>query len=287
MIDIEQQHIHSSRTYSEDVFDGYSAAPLLIVGHDAEQELIDSQDALAEKFEALAHSELDAYVKPSITSFVARSIHSRMHQREGLNGMSYLQRSNTSPDYNKVEYYTKSEIDAACEEMKYGRATPLQVELARQALGMGSVEYANLTIIGGARKQLEPGMWNAVSELVHADATPRADQMYGLQVLGFDRDIRTSAHIGAMRIGMKRHLGETEYGTDVKARTTAIVNLSPSTGVNESLIELFRETAQKDGEIAKLPEFKNAVSWLIETELPKGLVLARNETVYGVVSKEM
>jgi hypothetical protein len=33
--------------------------------------------------------------------------------------------------------------------------------------------------------------------------------------------------------------------------------------------------------ISELPEFTNAVKWLVQTELPKKLVLARNETVYG------
>jgi len=260
--------------YTEEDFDGFSAAPLLIVGQEARKILIASQDALAYNFEELAHAELDDFIKPSVVNFVARSVISRMHQREGLNAVSYNQRLNKGfPDTSVAE---------ACEKAKYGRATPIENEIARHALGMKSVEYANLTIIGDARKNLEPKMWDQVGELFDVDATPQPDQMYGLQVLGFDRDIRTSSHIGAMRIGMKRYIGETEYGAIGKARTTAIVNLSPSTGFDPSLVELFRETAIDGNNIADLPEFQSAVKWLVKTELPSGLVLARNETVYGV-----
>jgi len=266
--------------YSEDDFDGSNAAPLLIVGQEAKKILVDSQDALAHNFVELAHSELSSFVKPSIVTFVARSVVSRMHQREGLNGVSYNQRL--------FKGFPDATASEACEKAKYGRGTPIENEIARHAFGMKSVEYANLTIIGDARKNLEPKMWDQVGELFDIDATPKPDQMYGLQVLGFDRDIRTSSHIGAMRIGMKRYLGETKLGAIGKARTTAIVNLSPSTGFDSNLVDLFRETAIKGNNIADLPEFQSAVKWLVETELPSGLVLARNETVYGAVhSKDL
>jgi|GEM_PF-3328001 len=271
--------------YSEDDFDGSSAAPLLIVGEHADKELIAAQDALAHSFVELAHAELGSFIKPSVVNFVGRSVVSRMHQREGLNAVSYNQRSNWMPDRDALgSLGTRVYIRDICMKALRGKGSPNENEIARQLFGMQSVEYANLTIIGDARKDLEPQMWDNVSQLIGADATPHADQMYSQQVLGFDRDIRTSAHIGAMRIGMKRYLGETEYGATVKARTTAIVNLSPSTGVDSDLVDLFRETAIQGKNITDLPEFKAAVKWLVETELPSGLVLARNETVYGTMA---
>lgn len=267
--------------YSEDDFDGYSAAPLLIVGRGANRKLIRKQDALARNVGRLIMSELSDYVKPSVINFVGRSVVSRMQQREALNGNSYIHRSRRFPEPMNI-----AKSAEACKKAKYGNGSPIENELARHALGMKTVEYANLTIIGNARKQLEPQMWDDVSKLVDDDTAPRADQMYGLQLLGFDRDIRASAHIGAMRIGMKRRLGETEYGATVKARTTAIVNLSPSGGFDPNLVDYFRETAINGGRITDLPEFKKAVGWLVETQLPSGLVLARNETVYGIVQPD-
>ena len=267
--------------YSEADFDGSHAAPLLIVGETAKPYLIENQDRLAHNFEQLAHSELDSFVKPSVINFVIHSITSRMYQREGLNGISYIHRLNKEPVIPS-KLLSADEVEQACEDAKHGHGSVLQNEIARRAFAMSSVELANLTIIGEARKNLEAPMWREVSQLVHMNAFPEPSQVYGEQVLGFDRDIRDSAHIGAMRIGMKRTLGKTDYGAHVKARTTAIINMSPSTGIDGETVALFRETAQQGKSISELPEFKRMVEWLVKSELPHGLVLARNETVYDV-----
>lgn len=267
--------------YREDDFDGYSAAPVLIIGQDADPRLVAQQDALAQNFRKLVHSELSEFARPAVRSFVEHSIISRMNQREGLNGHSYLGRRNKLPDYSLLPDINPSEIDEACERLNCGSGKAVQNELARVALDMDTVEYDNITVIGSARKQLEPAMWDDVSELVGADARPNPDRMYGHQVLGFDRDIRSSSHIGAMRIGMKRFLGTTEYGQTVKARTTAIINMSPSTGIDSEIVESFRYSAQHGKSITNSPQYQNLVKWLVSNELSQGVVLARNETVYG------
>lgn len=272
----------SAYAYSEADFDGYSAAPLLIVGGNARPELIEAQDRLADNFVNAVHGELDSLVKPGVVSFVAHSITSRMQQREGLNGVSYTGRAYAKPNYTQARPHSVDAIDEACEAICTGSGTVLQNEIARRALGMQTAEYANLTVIGEFRKHLESSMWDDVSELVGEDATPHYTQMYGIKFISFDRDINNSAHIGAMRIGMKRIIGRTSFGATVKGRTTAIINMSPSTGVGTELIDEFVSTHRERKPIDELPSFQNAVRWLVETNLPEGLVLARNETVYGV-----
>jgi hypothetical protein len=270
--------------YSEDNFDGYNSAPLLIIGEEAKPELREQQDRLGNNIVELVYSELSSYANPIVVKFVAKSIISRMHQRESLNGNSYRFRDNILPVTGLTPEYDPEYVLDACEKSKYGKGSMIQKEIARVAFGSKAAEYGNLTIVGDKRKQLETPMWDEVSELVGHDATPKPDQMYGLQVLGFDRVITESSHIGAMRIGMKRLIGQTEFGAKVKARTTAIINMSTSTGIDRDLLKLFKETVIRTGEVssvAELPEFKNAVSWLVGSELPPGLVLARNETIYG------
>jgi hypothetical protein len=271
----------TSRPYSEADFDGYRAAPLLIVGMDARQDLIEAQDRLAENFREAAYYELYPYAKASVIEFVSRSIVTRMQQREGLNGTSYLHRKHAVP-YATIDGFSAEAIREAAERAQVGAGTVRQNELARVAFGMDSIEYANATFINGFRKEIEPAMWRDVSDLVGADASPRPDQMYSVQVLGFDRDIRTQRHIGAMRIGMKRKIGTLDDGTIVKGRTAAIINMSPSTGVNPGLVEEFQEAARHNVPVESLESFEKAVAWLVSSSLPDGLVLARNETVYGV-----
>lgn len=271
----------SDYIYNEDDFDGYSAAPVLLIGEEADPAVIATQDQLALNFGNLVQSELSPYARPAVLNFVRHSIISRMSQREGLNGHSYLQRGNQLPDYSLLPEVDPVVVDKACERLRYGSGTAVQNEMARIALDMDSVEYDNITVVGEARKSLEPAMWEDVSKLVGHDATPDPDRMYGHQVLGFDRDIRASSHIGAMRIGMKRFLGKTDAGEIVKARTTAIINLSPSTGIDSDIVDSFRHAAEHGKSIVKTPEYQNMVRWLVQSELSQGVVLARNETVYG------
>lgn len=268
--------------YSEAVFDGYNAAPLLLSGEEANQTFIARQDAIADAFERAVHGELVDVAKEGVRNFVATSIRERMHQREALNSASYSHRLFPAPYTDMIADISADEVDNICKIVKFGLGTPCQNELARRAFGMSSVEIANLTVIGDFRRELEVPMWEDVSELVGKDATPQPEQMYRLKLLGFDRpDIMKQRHIGALRVEMKRRIGSIGDDTMVKARTTAIINTSPSSGFDQSLIERFKQVGGKPELISELPEFKRAMAWLISSELSYGIVLSRNETVYA------
>lgn len=295
--------------YSESDFDGYRAAPLVSIDSPVRARLIASQDGLAQNLETLVYSEVPKYAKQSGVDFVAQSILRRMQQREGLNSVSYLSRKNNTPDFSSIEGVSPEEIADACEKMIYGSGTVLQNELARIAYGMSAAEYANLTIIGEARKQLEPAMWDEVSELAGKDATPQFDDFYRFTSHGFDKNIVEDVNVSALRFGMKRRIGSTPHGADIKARTTAIFKLHPTyramgfsgTEIRDIISEfqeVERQLATKSSAtheayddiakerkttIADLPAFQLAVEWLVSTEVEPGLVLARNETVYGAV----
>lgn len=270
------------REYSEKDFDGFSAAPLAIVGNARRPFMTRRQDKLAESFMRASKIELSSFVKPSVVSFVGRSIVFRMWQREGLNGNSYVNRKYAYPNLHAVEGVNPIDIWRACYRAQYGGARVRQNNIARKAYGMPTGEFANLTVINEFRKDIEPYMWDEVSDFTGVDATPIPEQVEGLSVLAFDRDIKRSDHIGAMRIGMKRKIATLDDGMEVKARTFAIINTSKSSGFDQSLVELFRETENPTKDVPQLPEFQRAISWLISNEVPTGLVLARNETVYGV-----
>ena len=60
-------------TYTEDDFDGSNAAPLLIVGPEAQQSLVDRQDALGVNFEAVARQRLSGLVDEDVVAFAATS----------------------------------------------------------------------------------------------------------------------------------------------------------------------------------------------------------------------
>ena len=285
MEDSELHHSPLHRPYSEADFDGYQAAPLLIVGDDADKALVKSQNKLERRFIKAVGTELEGIAQPMSIRFVKHAVRTRMHQRQGLNSISYLRRLNETPDYEAVAEASPEEVDEAYRLALVGKGTAYQKHITRQALGMDAIELTNLTIIGEFRKQLEPAMWDEISEIIGYDVSPRPEAIkdigeVGLRISGFDRNIHRSNHIGAVRIGLKRTIATLDDGTVVKARTWAPINLSPSSGFDQSLVERMRTTPGGNEELAQLPEFQNAVMWLIRNELPSGLVLARNETVY-------
>lgn len=291
----------SRYAYSEDNFDGHSAAPLLLIGEEQDEKVKSKQDKLIVSMGDLGRSEISRYASSRVVDFSVSSIVARIHQREALNANSYIRRAYRSRlNYNELPGMTKAEIDEACEKARYGEGTAIENEIARVALGMRSVEYGNLTIIGEKRKQLESSLWDEVGSLVGKNATPDPDEVYRMRILGFDRDIRLPQNVnyGAMRIGLKRIIGTTPHGAIVKGRTTAIINMSTETGIDRSLRDLFRETAIQAAQrdeltnkpkdeaealmvVARLPEFQRCVHWLMTTKISEGIVLARNETVYG------
>ncbi len=280
-VEHEKTNMLLNRPYSEAHFDGYHAAPLLIVGGHARPELIAAQDRLSKQFIDAAEYELGDIVKPDVVNFVAQSIARRMQQREGLNGSEYMKRSNTHRKLFGIPGANPIEVWRASRAAFYGRGSVAQNDLARRAFGMAATEYTNLTILGEFRKNLEAPMWDEVGELIGADATPHFEQMTNFQVLDFDRDVTSSNHVGAIRIGMKRELGELDDGTKVKARTTAIINARPSSDIKQSDVLAIREAFLEKQDMATVPEFLQVVHWLVDEALPEGVALARNETVYG------
>ena len=270
------------RPYSEADFDDYHAAPLLIVGARARSDLIASQDQLALRFADVVKYEIGEYVRPPIVDFVTRSIVTRMQQREGLNAAEYAKRLYRIPRYASVPGVDTWEAFVATRKSLVGGGTVRQNEIARRTHGMAAGELANLTIIGDFRKYLEPPMWGEVSELMGKDATPEFESMYNLEVVGFDRDVSKSEHVGAMRVGMKRIIGTLDDGAVVKSRTTAIVNTRPSSLFYQSDVHDIRDAyLDKEINIAEVPAFRKVVRWLVEEKLSSDIVLARNETVYA------
>ncbi len=292
---------HPPLVYDEADFDGHNAAPLLLFGSERDKTIVKRQDKIVSSILGLARSEIGRYASQRVVDWALPAMRSRIHQREGLNSRSYMNRTyKDRPAYNLLPELFKSDIDIACERAKYGEAVAKQNEIARVALGMKTAEYGNLTILGQKRKNLESHLWDDISELTGVDATPDPSKIYRIKLLGLDRDITQPENVnyGAMRIEIKRHVGKTAYGAVVKGRTTAIINTSTNTGFDSNLKNLFRETAidamrRKEGAeafpedaeglraIANLPEFQKCIHWLMTSEVPEGIVLARNETVYG------
>ncbi len=236
-----------------------------------------------------AYGEVSKIAKRSVAMFVARSTLSRMQEREGLNTISYMQRKHQNPQPQNVPEFDAAFTREAARAARFGTGTPLQNDIARRAFGMPSIELANLTMFNQFRAELEPQMWDEISALTGKDATPNSKDVYRTTLIGFDRPIVANQHVGAMRIGLKRHLGTLDDGAEVKARTTAIINTSPSSGFNPELLDRFRDLSDTQhpydsreslDTMAQLPEFQRAVAWLIDAKPHTGLVLARNETVY-------
>lgn len=292
--------------YTTSDLDGYNAAPVLLVGEDADSELVERQRLLAERFANAAHGEFDGIYRDKTVNFIIHSIHNRMHSREGLNASAYMSRLYRQPVYEFAPEFSREIIDEACAAVKNATATVMQNEIARKVWGMSSVEYTNLTLVNDFRGELEEPMWDEVSELTGHDVRPTHLDDYQIEkarILGFDRLLEGAQHIGALRIGLKRTVGELEDGTLVKVRTSAVVNTNHNSHVDRAFINDILETANqkvtitgRDGEffaeetinsdaaldrINKLPGFKPFVQRLIEEQFRPDEVLARNETVYG------
>lgn len=261
-------------------FDGFQAAPLLLTGDDADPRLVQQQNELADNFVIAARTELAGTVKPPIIDFVASSIVNRMKAREGLNSGSYNRRRYKKVNYAAVPEYPRNVVYDAAQHALIGTGTVLENSISHRALGMESGELANVTVIDTFRAELEPAMWQAVSELIGHDVAPSDDEEYEkIAILGYDRDISKSDHIGAIRVGMPRYLGLSAGDVRVKARTFAVLDTSPSSGFNQETVDrlIF---AEKKGK----PLSDKAITWLLVHELSKSRILAKNHTIYDVES---
>ncbi len=279
----------------------YAPAPLLLIGDEVDEKVIGSQDDFRLGLRSLVHQKLDGKVKSCSVNFVENSIMQRMSQCEGLNSVVYQQRQHRTPRFDLIHGLSAEDIREACLAAKRGVGTVKQNDVTRVAYGMASIEYSNLTIVDDARSESEPGMWESVEALTATSSRYGDRGSYRSEILGFDRDIRAASHVGAMRIGLKGHIGEvvdrvdskgsTLSGATIKRRTNVIVDLSPSSGIDQAIVDEIIATAKlhkDEGDmreaVGNLISVQNLTHWLSHN-LTNDAVLARNETVYGVSFK--
>lgn len=278
--------------YDESTLDGYCPAPLLLLGPESNQGLIERQDALISHLVPLTYHEVIRQgAKDGVALFAARSVYVRMRKREALNSISYINRKSRNIDFSKIKDESEFDSIVACEKAKYGGATATQSHLARRAFAMESIELANLTTLGRARSQLIEPMWQDINQLVSSKNGSEVEKdHYKLNVLNFDRNPRNAQHLGAVRIDAKRKISQIDTPDEVsgsaiiKARTTAIINTRPSDGLDKDyvkeLIKAGKNAAEStdDLNIEVSDELKQVLSQLLLTN--SDLVIARNDTIY-------
>lgn len=289
MVEFNRNNSEPAHTYSEVDFDGDRPAPFRLVGRDADAQIIARQDALIENMRGASRQQLEPIVSDEVVDFVINGIISRMHMREAINSFSYTQRLYRLPLPWLVKDHPWLETIQASRETIQGARNVYQSDMAQRAFGMASIEYKNLTMLGEFRRDLEEPMIDELSEFLGVDATPKAEHVYRMKLLGFSHDLLKEKEIGAMRIELKRHIpgGELDNGTVVKGRSTASINTGFRSDFDQTVIESLREAkfeALRDNQKLEFddnPEFMRYVGYLIDNQLPPGLVLARNETLYG------
>lgn len=270
---------------SEADFDGSNAAPLLIVGPERRDSLINRQDAMIESFEQLTQQQLSGMVEDDVKDFVAASIRNRMHQREGQNGMAYTKRLYETPRYDLFPELTPDDVDEACELSKIGSASLAKQAISATAYGMYHWEGKNLTIVDTARGELEGPMWDEVSDFSGVDARPTFAAMRRLKVHQFVGGETTQDPIRAMRIEMKRTIAVLPDETHLKARTFAVINTAQSAEFSQRALRSVYDSVKAGQSVTEHPALLTIAERLVDQKLPRGIALARNETVYGYNSK--
>lgn len=289
MVEFTNTNPESQRTYTEADFDGDHPAPFRLIGIDADKRIVARQDRLIESMRGATRQQLEPIVSDDVVNFVANGIVSRMHMREALNSHSYANRLHRLPLPWLVRGHSWLETIQASADTIQGARSVYQSDMAQRAFGMASIEYKNLTVFGEFRRELEAPMIDEMSEFLGVDVTPKADQVYRVKLHGFSHDLLKDKEIGAMRIELKRHVpgGELNSGTIVKGRTTASINTGFKSDFDQDVMNSLREAkfeAHRDDkkvELADNEEFRRYIGYLIDNELPAGLVLARNETLFG------
>jgi hypothetical protein len=142
-------------------------------------------------------------------------------------------------------------------------------------------EGKNLTMIDTFRKELEEPMWQEVSDFAGVDARPTFKAMRAFRVHQFVGGQKPNEPIRAMRIEMKRTIHELDDGTELKARTFAVINTDARSGFKQrdlrSILEVVRDRGDQNSHRPLLEICERRV----DDTLPQGVALARNETVYG------
>lgn len=278
-----------AHTYNEADFDGDRPAPFRLIGLNADKRIVARQDELIENMRGVSRQQLQSIVSGEVRDFVANGVVSRMHMREALNSYSFSNRLHLLPLPWLVKGQPWLETVRGARDTIQGARTVRQSDMAQRAFGMASIEYKNLTMFGEFRRDLEQPMVDEMSDFLGVDVTPKASDVYRVKLLGFSHDLLKEKEIGAMRIELKRHIpgGELDNGTIVKGRSTASINTGFRSDFDQDVMESLREMqleAHRDDkkvELADNEEFRRYVGYLIDNQLPPGLVLARNETIYG------
>jgi len=274
-------NIEQTRILSEEDFDGTKPAPLLLYGPERNAEQVAKQDKLADNFALAARQFLTGIVSDEAIDFTGDNIINRMQQREGRNSMAYLYRNNVYPDYETCSDHSVDEIDLAHESMRVGNASLSQLYLAGKALDMYAWEGRNLTMINSFRRDLEAGMWDEVSEFTGVNAHPRFEQMRKFKVHEFLGGTHHNDSIKAMRIETKRTIKQYEDGSALKARTFATINTSRDVGFRQEEIRNIHAEQRRNGpNLSNYAPLLKIIERLVNDELPEGVALARNETVY-------
>ncbi len=289
MVESEKNNSTPKRLYTEADFDGDHPAPFRLIGADADQVIVARQDQLIDNMRGATRQQLRPIVSDEVVNFVANGIVSRMHMREALNSHSYSNRLHALPLPWLVKGHSWLETVRSSSDTIQGARTVHQSDMAQRAFGMASIEYKNLTMFGEFRRNLEEPMIDEMSEFLGVDVTPKAEDVYRVKLLGFSHDLLKDKEIGAMRIELKRLIpgGELDNGTIVKGRSTASINTGFKSDFDQDVMASMREAkfeAHRDDkkiELAENEEFIRYVGYLIDNQLPDGLVLARNETLYG------
>jgi hypothetical protein len=84
-----------------------------------------------------------------------------------------------------------------------------------------------------------------------------------------------------MRIGMKRDIVVLDDGTFFKGRTTAIINTRPSSGFDQGDVVEIYEAHQEKADMRTIEALCRVARRLVDEVIEPGVVLGRNETVYG------
>lgn len=308
---IRGTNIQEPVTGRAELYRPYETVPLIET-----DELNAHQEEVAQMYHLLIDHELADRTSLDVRGYILHSIQTRAWQRRGTNSMIYATRlhemneDEATPEFNHLH---RSVVE--------GTATVEQSEFVRRTLGMASIEYGNLTMIGDKRTEYMPDLLTEVGGLVGADISDVAP--YRIKVVGFDRepDEKTGAPLGAMRIQLKRKLGTLYDGTEVKQRTFAIVDLSHQKHLSDVITAAYRQEQQANKEYdlyiksrkrdmlkhasdmtltamrdatrtanaptlrttryEDIPEVAVYIQDLIDSDMCDSSVLARNETIYG------
>lgn len=293
---------------------------------DSDIELMIGSPNIFPSYGAIGNEIAELGVAESVLNSTQRWIANRLYQQEGLNSslQSKLPESSPFRDYIK-DNYSPDQIASYYQSAKLGIAQPVESHIVHLFQGAESAEYASLTMGPSYNREFESLMWTDIDEIFNChdmtaevDPFSHSDGVHRTQILGFDRKIKSSPnggvanHIGAIRLLTKRKLGTIRLPAsyaqgegshtaqvDVKCRQYTIIDTRSRSGFSRYLARELINAAAEDEEAIKNADtslvYRNATSVLNSSQflddlrsanLTSSLILARNETVYGVLRQQ-